>query len=227
MEVSSLRDRRLVALFATVIIVGSGAAAAVIGLEGSGGYHSPAASELPFDPPVPGPPETPGAPPVVVVVEEAPVGPAAGAPATTSRTPLPAPDPCAGVDATLGPTAKDDCAEPRTPEPRSPRAEKADKADRGPGGGVVMAAEPDPTSESEPEAKPERDVKPKPAAEPEPVLQPTPEPAPRDDDGARWRPAPKPEPQVVASPEPTPRVNEGPKLRSAPKPVPAPKVKGR
>jgi len=45
MEVSSLRDRRLVALFATIVIVGSGAAAAVVDREVHPAYRVPSAVE--------------------------------------------------------------------------------------------------------------------------------------------------------------------------------------
>src|SRR5262245_59286558 len=45
MEVSTLRDRRLVALFATLVIGGAGVAAAAVSLESGPGYRGPAATE--------------------------------------------------------------------------------------------------------------------------------------------------------------------------------------
>jgi hypothetical protein len=72
MEVSSLRDRRLVALFATVVIVGAGATAAVVELGGIARYGGLPLSEAALAPDV-GEPQLPvDPPPVVVVVREDP-----------------------------------------------------------------------------------------------------------------------------------------------------------
>ena len=72
MEVSSLRDRRLVALFSTIVIVGAGATAAVVELGGIARYGGLPYSEAALAPDV-GEPQLPvDPPPVVVVVREDP-----------------------------------------------------------------------------------------------------------------------------------------------------------
>jgi len=94
MEVSSLRDRRLVALFATLVIGGSGVAAAVVSLEGGPVYRGPAVTEAALAPqfskpsskPDPKPVSAP--PPAVVVAAEDPPAdsPSGAAPASVPPT---------------------------------------------------------------------------------------------------------------------------------------------
>jgi hypothetical protein len=156
MEVSSLRDRRLVAIFATMIIVGAGAAAAVVELDGTVGYrHLPftegalaphdAEPVLPADPP-----------PVVVVVSEDPP-PTPPPPAVAPRPkPTAAPDPAPSLPPTTAPIAgptptpvvKVDTAKPR---PAS--------ASNGAGGDLVIASVTDTVADDPERPKPrERDV---------------------------------------------------------------------
>ncbi len=77
MEVSSLRDRRLVALFATVVIVGAGAAAAVVELDGIPLHRGLPFSESALAPEAVTPQLPTEPPPVVVVVRDEPL-PATG-----------------------------------------------------------------------------------------------------------------------------------------------------
>src|SRR5262249_49410080 len=138
MEVSSLRDRRLVALFATLVIGGSGLAAAVVSLEGGPVYRGPAVTEAALAPqisnpsskpdpkPVPAPPPAGGA--VVVGAEDPPadspsgaaptsVPPAGSVPSTSSPSSgltASAPDPCGAAGgvpkAPHASKTNDDCA---------------------------------------------------------------------------------------------------------------------
>src|SRR5262245_6092974 len=92
MEVSSLRDRRLVALFATLVIGGAGVAAAVVSLEGGPVYRGPSVNDAALAPPFHGfpepartsDPEPDRRPPVVVVATEDP--PADPHPVAAPRT---------------------------------------------------------------------------------------------------------------------------------------------
>jgi hypothetical protein len=188
MEVSTLRDRRLVAVFATVMIVGAGAAAAVVSLDHGAGRRGLGSTEAAFAPAVPEPGGTPDLPPVIVavVVEEPPAAVPGGAGSSTHVRPAPAPasDPCGGADAPSdgprGAKTKTDCAKPPKPEPGEARVVKADA---GPAPrpaprphdvvhDVVIASDPDP------DPRPPR----------------PPEPAGHDDEGPKPRPAPKPGP---------------------------------
>jgi hypothetical protein len=218
MEVSTLRDRRLVALFATVVIIGSGAAAAVVGIEYHGGYRSPLAAEGAFAPwltesPPESEPASPAAPApgvIAVAVEDPPAEPPpnrnTGVRASTVTPPtVAAADPCA--DAPKGPKAHD-CPKPPKPEP-TPTVDAGPGRGAGPAG--VIAAE-----DPEPEAKPDPEPKPKPTPGPE-----------RTDDGPKARPAeepaPAPPPVPVLAPTPKPVVAPAPQPApaSAPKPAPA------
>jgi fused signal recognition particle receptor len=245
MEVSTLRDRRLVALFATLVIGGSGVAAAVVSLEGGPVYQGPAATEAALAPlfsespepsrPVDRPPEH-QAPVVVAVVAEDPPLPTNSV-VTPSNTPsskptssnttssntstASAPDLCAATDAMpkgpRAPKANGDCGAPSKPTP-APKLAPA-------GGGAVVAAEdPDPTE------KPKRPHRTKDAelAIDEDSEPPKPAPVPKPDKPVDpvvvVVPAPDPGPQ--GEPAPPARPDTGPKVRAvdeAPKPPPSPK----
>ncbi len=147
MEVSTLRDRRLVALFATVVIIGSGAAAAVVELGGIAHYGGLPFSESALGPEV-GEPQLPAEPPPVVVVvrEEPPSEPLPGPRPVQPATPAPKPDPCAAGGA-RGAKADDDCRETATPPTGAATIVKVDTdgARRAPrlGDDVVIASESD------------------------------------------------------------------------------------
>ena len=172
MEVSTLRDRRLVALFATIVIGGAGTAAAVMSVEGDRVYRGPAATEAALAPQFSEPPQSPvvAEPGPVIVVAAPDTRPsdtteAIASPA--SSPPFPAPDPCAVGDGKHGSKAPKDCPKPPKPEP-GPKVELADAgpAPRAPKG-VVIASDQEPRPEPKPRHD-EADDEPKPRPEPKP-----------------------------------------------------------
>ena len=219
MEVSSLRDRRLVALFATVVIVGAGASAAVVEIDGIPLHRGLPFSESAFAPEAVTPQLPTEPPPVVVAVREEPVPDPSPVP-TPARAATPAPAPAPKSEPGPAPT-------PPTPAPPVVKVDTeiprpAPRRGGGGGGEVVMASEPESFASEGSDApnshaNGNRDPKPRhddhvvtdsevePSAVEPPCLEP-----------------PRPEPALVGPP----RVDDAPKpprAQDAPKPPPGPR----
>jgi hypothetical protein len=230
MEVSSLRDRRLVALFATIVIVGSGAAAAVVELQGTVGYRGLPFSQAAFAPEVPKPVVPAEPPPPVVEVRDDPApAPAAAPHPTAPAAPTPPPTPPAAPTPAVAPKPDP------TPAPAAAPVVKVDTELPRPAsrrdGDVVIATEPDSRAVDDPTA-------------PNPRGHDTEDPKPRHGNGRESVAAaddaptvvvvvkPRVEPPPVAPALVSPVAEEAPKPAAAPKPavaaraVPAPRGNG-